>query len=304
MEAIIALFLVLTTLTACAGRAPSADQSMVDLQPSLEEHVVLSEAAPESLVYQIEIDTYENAAQADDGTEVVTCRFQYPVMTVCRRDGAALGQALTAEEEQALTAAETFNAQFGPATVEAEFQEMTDLAREDYAFRQETGLEWTSAYNMELDCTVYQTDCMVSVSATYYSYTGGAHPNTVLLSWNFDLTTGQFFTAEALAADGQAFSDAVHEEILRQSRMVAVESGLTAEEFFWPNYEEITDGWASYAVFFDETGMTVGFSPYELAAYAMGSQVYHLTYDQLTPYLSAHGTELLGLELAADTAAP
>lgn len=304
MEAIIALFLVLTTLTACAGRAPSDGQSAVDLEHSLEEHVVLSEAAPESLTYQIEIDTYENAVQADDGTELVTCRFQYPVMTVFRRDGTALEQGRTEEERQAVTAAEVFNAKFGPATVETEFQDMTDLAREDYAFRQETGLEWPSAYNMELDCTVYQTDCMVSVSAAYYSYTGGAHPNTVLLSWNFDLTTGQFFTAEALATDGQAFSAAVHEEILRQSRLVAAENDLTAESFFWPNYEEITAGWSSYAVSFDEDGMTVGFSPYELAAYVMGSQVYHLTYEQLTPYLSAHGLELLGLEGNAGAAVP
>ena len=301
MEAIIALLLVISTLTACAGKAPDT-LPMEDLEPSLEEDALVAEAAPGTLAFQIEMAVYEDSALFEDGTELAVCRFEYPVMTPCWKDGTPLETAQTAEEEQALTAAEAFNRQFGPATVEEEFQEMTAMAREDLAFRQESGLEWVSPYTMELTYEVYQTVQMVSVSANYYSFTGGAHPNTVLLAWNFDLTTGQFFTPEVLAADGQVFSEAVHQEILLQSRLVAAEQDLTAEEFFWPDYEEITAGWSSYAVSFDETGMTVGFSPYELAAYVMGSQVYHLTYEQLTPYLSAHGMELLGLEPAEEEA--
>ena len=45
--------------------------------------------------------------------------------------------------------------------------------------------------------------------------------------------------------------------------------------------------------------MTVGFSPYELACYAAGPQVFHLTYEQLLPRLSPHGRALLGLETEA-----
>lgn len=296
MEAIIALLLVISTLTACSGKAPTASQPAEEPTLSMKENAVLSEAAPQTLRYQVDLVTYEDSVSSDDGTELANCSFQYPVMTVCWQDGTAVEKGQTTEEEQALAAAEAFNDQFGPETVEEEFQEMAALAWDDLSFRQESGLEWTSPYTMEMDCSVYQTGQMVSVSAEYYSYTGGAHPNTVLLAWNFDLTTGQFFTAEVLAADGQAFSDAVHAEIMRQSRLVAAENDLTAEEFFWPNYEEITASWSSYAVSFDESGMTVGFSPYELAAYAMGSQVYHLSYEQLMPYLSSHGLELLGLE--------
>ena len=293
MEAIIALLLVITMLTGCAGKAPADSQPKEELTP-LEETVPTPE--PEELSYQVELDTYENTALSADGTELVTCRFQYPVMTVLGQDGAPLERAGTSQEEQALASARTFNAQFGPATVEAEFQEMAALAGEDLDFRTENGMEWTTAYTMELDCRVYRTEQMVSVSADYYSYTGGAHPNTVLLAWNFDLTTGQFFTPEVLATDGQSFSDAVHQEILLQSRLVAAENDLTAAEFFWTNYEEITAGWSSYAVSFDESGMTVGFSPYELAAYAAGSQVYRIPYEDLVPYFGTHGLELLGLE--------
>ena len=70
---------------------------------------------------------------------------------------------------------------------------------------------------------------------------------------------------------------------------------MAAEEMFWNNYEEIVAGWSSYAVSFDETGMTVAFSPYELAAYAAGPQIFQLSYEWISPYLSVHGREILGL---------
>lgn len=294
METIIALLLVISTLTACAGRTPDT-VPMVDLKPPLEEDALVSEAAPNTLTFQIDVAVYEDTALYDDGTELAVCSFEYPVMTACWKDGTPLETAQTSEEEQALAAAETFNKQFGPDTVEGEFQEMTAMARQDLAFRRESGMEWTSPYTMELDCEIYQTKQMVSVSADYYSYTGGAHPNTVLMAWNFDLTTGQFFTPEVLATDGQVFSEAVKEMILDQISATK-EDALAAG--FWENYQEIVAGWSSYAVSFHEDGMTVGFSPYELAAYVAGSQVFRLSYEQLMPYLGSHGMELLGLEEA------
>lgn len=295
MRRAIIVLLMLGMLTACAGQAPGS-VSTEELTPSIQESTVLSEAAPQTVTFQVKTEVYEDTALADDGTELVTCRFEYPVLRACWRDGTPLETAQTAEEEQALTAVETFNNQFGPATVGIEYQEMVSMAQEDLDFRLESDMVWTSPYTMEMDCEVYQTEQMISISGNYYSYTGGAHPNTVLLAWNFDLTTGQFFTPEVLAADGQAFSAAVKEELVRQSRLVAAENDLEPEKFFWANYEEILSAWTSYAVSFDSSGMTVAFSPYELAAYVVGAQVYYLDYTQLMPYLSPHGVELLGLE--------
>ena len=136
---------------------------------------------------------------------------------------------------------------------------------------------------------------MVSIAAVCDSYTGGAHPNQVLLGWNFDLTTGELFSPEALAADGQEISDLVAEEIIRQAEARAAENGMEPENFFWENYREVAADWGNYALSFDETGMTVGYSPYEMACYAAGPQVFTLTYEQLLPGLSDHGLEVLGL---------
>lgn len=292
METIIVLLLVISTLTACAGTAPAVSHSKEEAM-LLEEGAVLSEAAPDTLSFQLDMAIYEDTALADDGTELVTCRFEYPVMKACWRDGTPLEEARTDQEEQALAAVETFNSQFGPSVLEEEFQDMTVMAQEDLDFRRESDLEWISGYTLELTSQVYQTENMVSVSANYYSYTGGAHPNTVLMAWNFDLTTGQFFTPEVLATDGQGFSKAVKEMILDQISFTPEEA---LAEGYWENYQEIVAGWSSYAVSFDKDGMNVGFSPYELAAYVVGAQEFHLSYEQLEPYLSPHGRVLLGLE--------
>ena len=123
-------------------------------------------------------------------------------------------------------------------------------------------------------------------------------PNTALLSWNFDLTTGQFFTPAILAADSQEFLDAVRDEIIQQ---IGASSEEAVAQGYWEVYQDIAADWSSYAVSFDEDGMTVAFSPYEIACYAAGPQIFKLSYDFLKPYLSDHGLEILELNDPAES---
>lgn len=284
------LLLICCLLAGCTA-APAAREPAESTPPPA------AEPAPEEpCVCTIEMMDWEDSAVDGDGASLATCRVHMPVLTARRADGTAIEAAGTEAEARALAAAETFNAQFAVWTLDEEFQELADLAREERAWRQESGIDWGPAFFTELTSETYQTDRLVSVAGDYYSYTGGAHPNTVLMAWNFDLETGAFFVPEQLAGDGEAFSKAVSEEIVRQIGETAAEYDLTAAEMFWENYEEISAGWSSYAVSFDETGMTVGFSPYELAAYAAGPQVFHLSYDLLAPHLGDYGRAVLGLE--------
>lgn len=310
MRRLIALLSLLGVLTACAAPGAPADSvPAADVSPAEEaadavphpgtmgDTVTFSQAAPEQLTYTVVLETLEDAALAEDGTELVRQSCDLPVMTVELADGTALTEASTPAEEAALAAAETFNSQFSPWAASDGLEELAAVAEEDRTFRTENGFPW-NPHAVELNCSVYQTEQMVSIQAEYYTYTGGAHPNTMLMAWNFDLTTGQFFTPEQLAADGQVFLETVAEALLRQGRETAAAYDMAPEDFFWTNYQEIIAGWSSYAVSFDGEGMTVGFSPYELAAYAAGAQIYHLPYEQLAGYFSAHGLALLGLSAA------
>ena len=216
------------------------------------------------------------------------------MLSVCREDGTEVVEPETETERKALETAAVFNEKFGKWAAAEEFGEIVEGAAEHLEQCREWELDWVGPYTLDLDCTIYQTEQMVSVSSVYYSFTGGAHPNTYLLGWSFDLDTGEFFDAKALS-DGTALQDHVTEELTRQARCRASEEDMVPEQMFWEDYESIIADWSSYAVSFDESGMTVAFSPYELAAYAAGAQVFTLSYEELAHHLNQRGQQVLGL---------
>ena len=242
------------------------------------------------------VDTayYGDTARDEDGTELASFSYDLPHMTVMRGES-ALETASTPEEQAALDTAAAFNASFDSWASAEEFSQVVEAARQDRAMYEEWKSEWIGPYTMELTCTVYQTAHLVSTAGTYFSFTGGAHPNTYLLGWNFDLDTGEFFDVKALS-DGTALEDYVTEELIRQARCKAAEADLAPDAFYWEDYESIIAEWSSYAVSFDAGGMIVAFSPYELAAYAAGEQVFTIPYEDLKPHLNQRGLQVLGLE--------
>lgn len=275
--------LLLLLLSGCGATA-----SMVDLRDA---------PPPESsapLAYGVSSRTYEESVLAEDGTVLGQVHFELPVLEV-RRGGTVLETGANDAERQALEVAASFNSQFESWTNGDMVREMETWAREDYQYRPEFFTEDGGAYEEELTCSVYQTDSLISVAGFYYTYTGGAHPNSWMFGWNYDLDSGTFLSASALAEDSEAFRQAVAEEIIRQANQ-PMEDGTIPAEGYWEDYESIAADWSSYAVFFDEDGMTVVFSPYELACYAAGSQIFTISHETLRPWLSEYGVSLLGLE--------
>ena len=252
-----------------------------------------TDLADSRLSYLVDTETREETASADDGTLLAACTYELPSMSVLRKDGTTVTaeDAVTEEERTALSHAETFNREFLRWTEEADFSALADIAREDYAWRTGAGDEWAGAYQQILTCTRWQTDRLVSVAGEFYYYGGGAHPNRVSLGWNFDTRSGTFLTA------GQLFSDveSVTAELIRQADNRARELGCAPEEMFWPDYRTTLEGWSDApAVTFNGQEMTVSYSPYDLASYAAGGQVFTIPMPWLDPYLSGYGRELLG----------
>ncbi len=282
MSAMIALLLVFSALVGCTG------ETLTNVKNAL------PDPPPETVAFSVEMEEYQETVRDEDGAVLAECAYELPVMRALTEDGAVLETASTEAQERALAKAEAFNARFAPWKTNP--KTLAESAREDRAFRNESGLE-PVAYTDDLWCTVYRTETLVSVSGTYSTYTGGAHPNHILMSWNFDLEAGEFFEPEILDEGGD-LRDFVRVALVRQVREPEGEPGAKPEDLYWEDYEDILADWPSYAVSFDEEGMTVGFSPYELACYAAGPQVFRLTYDQLRPHLGQHGKALLGLEEA------
>lgn len=308
----IALLLSIVLLTGCAASPaspanPAPPAEKIEQITLDEETLVTGEAAPQEIItYEAIVIQYGDTKYAENDIPLFTCEFNKPHLIAYREDGTAISSpdgmqyvdgkpAQTPAEQQALSITEAFNAEFAHWKSMDSFEDMIQAAREDLAFHQEEGFEWTVSHFLEMNSSVYQTEQMVSVYAIVSSYTGGAHPNHIFWSWNFDLTTGEFFAAEGLASDVEEFSQRVTNEIIRQAQIKASANNMLPEEFFWEDYRDIAANWSSCAVAFDENGMTVGYSPYEMACYAAGPQEFELTYSYLKPGLSEHGQELLGL---------
>ena len=152
----------------------------------------------------------------------------------------------------------------------------------------------------ELTYTCYRTGTLISIAADYYSYLGGAHPNTVYFAWNYDLDSGMFLTISELAADPQTFTLAVADmiEVQAEEQIASTPEleGQSLSDVYWDNYRETLEKWSSdYAASFDADGLTVIFSAYELASYANGPQEFHFPYAALDSYWSDSGRAVLGL---------
>ena len=274
MSTMIALLLVLSALAGCAGETLTNVKNAV---PPPEE-------PPAALFYTVEIEEFEQHFQDARGQELAVCTYTLPALRAVDGEGRELPEDQLSEDQQALI--QRFCQPFDSWKANAEV--FAGHAEED---RETFGVE--AVYSDDLQCSVYQTDKLISVSGAYYTYTGGAHPNTILLSWNFDLETGEYFDP-GLLDEETGFQEAVRTELVRQAEERAREAGQP--DFFWSDYPDTLANWSSYAVSFGPEGMTVGFSPYELACYAAGPQVFQIPYDLLEPHLSGHGRALLGLE--------
>ena len=281
---LVILALALTLLTACALHTVTTTQTPAPEPPA---------GLPDSIICEIETAPESDISRADDGSILAAYTYQLPVMRLYRRNGAPVNDetAASTQERNAVQMADTFNQAFAQWRTEADFPALEELARGDYAQKLENQEKWENHYEQGLESAVYQTNRFASISGRFYYYAGGAHPNTVLLGWNYDLEKASFFYA------GQLFQDTetVTAELLRMARERAQEWNMAPQEFFWENYADILGAWSdsSAVVTFDEYYMNISFSPSEIAAYAAGEQMFSIPRTWLKPYLNAYGEHLL-----------
>lgn len=287
---------IMTVLLLAACVAPT--QSTSEQQSWTLPQVITQAALPVrgTLDYRVETETRADRVTTEDGVLLAEYSFQLPRILVVKEDGTLLSEPGGVEEEWAAAVAERFNDYFEKWAAAEDFDSLVAAAEEDLAWSVQEGYRWFNGYSLELTTSIYQTEDLVSVCGTYYSYTGGAHPNTWQLGWNYDLTSGNFFGPEGLIADNTGFQEAVVDELIRQAEETAAKNEMAIEDLYWQDYESILRNWSSYAVFFDAGGMHVNFSPYELAPYAFGSQEFVFSYEWMEPYLGEYGRRLLELE--------
>ena len=255
-------------------------------------------ADPEEITYEVTTDPHEETVHAEDGTLLMTVSFQLPHLQAYA-DGTLIETPATPAQEEAMARVNTFNENFNQWRESGDTAQSMEDAKSLYQSFPDAFSN--TSYCEEFTYTAYRTGSLISIAADYYSYLGGAHPNTVYFSWNFDLDSSTFLTIPELATDPQAFTLAVADMIeVQAGERFASEpeyEGLSISDIYWDNYRETIEKWGSdYAASFDADGLTVIFSAYELASYANGPQEFHIPYAALDSYWSDSGRTVLGLD--------
>ena len=254
-------------------------------------------AGPEEITYKVTTDPHEETVHAEDGTLLMTVSFQLPHLQAYA-DGTLIETPATPAQEEAMARVNTFNENFNQWRESGDTAQSMEDAKSLYQSFPDAFSN--TSYCEEFTYMAYRTGSLISIAADYYSYLGGAHPNDVYFSWNFDLDSSTFLTIPELATDPQAFTLAVADMIeVQAGERFASEpeyEGLSISDIYWDNYRETIEKWGSdYAASFDADGLTVIFSAYELASYAAGPQEFHFSYEQLASYWSESGRTVLGL---------
>ena len=265
--------------------------------PTPEDPELPAAADPEEITYEVTTDPHEETVHAEDGTLLMTVSFQLPHLQAYA-DGTLIETPATPAQEEAMARVNTFNENFNQWRESGDTAQSMEDAKSLYQSFPDAFSN--TSYCEEFTYTAYRTGSLISIAADYYSYLGGAHPNDVYFSWNFDLDSSTFLTIPELATDPQAFTLAVADMIeVQAGEWFASEpeyEGLSISDIYWDNYRETIEKWGSdYAASFDADGLTVIFSAYELASYANGPQEFHIPYAALDSYWSDSGRAVLGL---------
>ena len=276
--------MVLLMLAACTGSAaPNADSDTVVPEeipaPPPEEP---KEELPEYVFEKTALRAEEQALR-DSGEVVGYYTYELPQMYIANENN------LTEEgRTTALQNAETFNTRMREVLDEA-VHNGEEMLRYQEILVEEESVDFVVCD--ELSSNVYRVGQIVSVVSQCYYYGGGAHPFSYTVTYVYDLSVGQFIDPAQIGDDPEKFRTAAAQLLIEHAESL----GEDYVDGYWADYQEIISRWNETAVFFDDTGMTVIFSAYELGPYAMGPVELTLTYEELADVIGEGGLTHLGV---------
>ena len=235
-------------------------------------------------VYELEPVSVTRSVLSEDkkAVELAACDYQMFTLTVTNLDALTSAEAETAAQNM-----EAFNSRMAAlmeGTGEQDF-DVGDAAKEAYA----DGF-WIVAYYDDVVSYGAIEGEIVSVWSYRSCYTGGAHPNSYVSSYLFDLAAGQFIPDPSqLADDPAAFHAGAAEKLIEKAD--GWEDGSWG---YWDDYQDIIRSGSGGVAHFDDTGLTVDYAPYELGCYAIGTVSLHLDWEELEPLLGPGGMARLG----------
>ncbi|WP_256002549.1 DUF3298 and DUF4163 domain-containing protein [Pedobacter deserti] len=153
-------------------------------------------------------------------------------------------------------------------------QQFIQQYENDRAANKDRRFTWFMGMNMTVQLNKPE---LISILNTYFYYQGGAHPNTVFLSYNISPASGQLLTLDSLLVPGKRQElESLAEQVFRK------DEGLKPTETLAGRYFFIDDRFALTKTFtFNESGIIFTYSPYEIKPYAAGKTDLHIPLKDL-----------------------
>ena len=138
---------------------------------------------------------------------------------------------------------------------------------------QENPMVWEASFDGEV---IYQSEALICLALTSYSFTGGAHGNMNITLYNFDTTSGKSLAIEELISDIPGFTKLAHKHFVAylESEGEAMDNYFFGEDFHLPAN-----------IGFNEDGVILLYNTYEIASYADGMTEFIIPLDEAEPHL-------------------
>lgn len=188
---------------------------------------------------------------------------------------------VTVSIEENEAAGQTIMAEF--AKRKREFEEGLELEETLELARENPVVDGSVYYFEEYWYTLERNDGRVlSFSAMWDIYEGGAHGQYMKYGVNFDAGTGKLLTIADIAKDKDAFREICVQEMLRQCEDLKAQGVLFEEEMITPSLKEVLEGkMEGEEWYFTENGIRFISNVYEIAPYAAGNIDFDIPYEMM-----------------------
>lgn len=121
---------------------------------------------------------------------------------------------------------------------------------------------------------------IISFTKKNSTYSGGAHGNYDTWGYNFDAQTGEQLSLADVVNDFSGFTTTANKYLF-------AELEKNYSDGLWKDYKEtIKAMWKENGYwYFDDSGITIIFNPYEIGSFAMGDVMITLPYDVFKAYI-------------------
>lgn len=161
------------------------------------------------------------------------------------------------------------------------FQGLIDEISKEYEDFLEGYKSYSTEWSLEINSDIiYQSPKLISLATSIYSYTGGAHPNSILIYKSYDLETGNTVSLNDIFKEGfeKQLNHAAEIEFRMNHEILPTIKLSEVGYFFEGDQFKVNDNFAII-----DQGLIFYFNPYEITGYSQGPDELEI---KLTDYMN------------------